>query len=280
MRRERLLLLLSLTANVLLLAGLLYVLSQLARAKAVGWKQHLQSEMLHKRVSELETAAKAASASPPALTDTEVLELARLRNEVTRLRNEQRLAPKAGSSPAPKLPLATNPPPAALASPVTTLTATLSANVGLGHALAFGGWTSPTPGKRIVGLLTPDVDASAPGAVMVATRLIEFPDAAMEQLGLQGLRTGQTHSQGQAHFTAEQLAALLKWAEQTDGVDMLTSPRIITRSGQAAQLAVQAYSDSTNTGPVINLTPTLDPTGASVRLDVGIELKLPAPTQP
>ena len=275
MRRERLLLLLSLTANALLLATLFYGLNQLGQARLAAAKERLSVERWLRCVRELETAAKSAAANKPTLTDAEMLELARLRNEVTRLRTEQRAAAITNSA-ATRRPLAPAPALPPPSQPVTKLTSTVSAQVPLGHALALGGWASPTPGKRIVGLLTPEVDASAPGSVLVTTRLIEFPDAAMEQLGLQGLRTGETNSQGQAHFTAEQLAALLKWAEQETGVDILSAPRVVTNNGQAAQISVtQAQPDGTQTGPVLKLTPTLDTTGTSVQLDVGLELNLP-----
>ena len=277
MRRERLLLLLSLTANALLLAGLLYVLSQLARAKSVGWKQHLQSEMLHKRVGELEAATKAASASPPALTDAELLELARLRNEVTRLRTEQRAVALSNSTAArrPPTPQPTSPPPS---QSVTKLTGTVSAQVQLGHALALGGWAGSEPGQRIVGFITPSTDASSPGQVLLQTQLLTIPDRLLDRLGLQDLRTDQAGSPSAAGLDPARLAALLKLAEQEAGVSTLSAPRVLTANGQAATVSVtQAQPDGTYTGPVIKLTPTLDTTGTSVRLDVGLELKLPTP---
>lgn len=278
MRRERLLLLLSLAANILLLVALFYGFGHLTRAKSDTAKERQQHEQLRQRVSELESAAKVAVTNKPALTDTEVLELARLRNEVTRLRNEQRAAPsKSGVAPVRPAALSNTEAPQAAAPAITTLTATVSANVGLGQALAVGGWAAPSPGRRIVGLLTPELHADSPGSVMVTTRLMELPDAALEQLGLQGLRTDQQSSLSQGLLTAEQLKALVERAEKMDGVDVLTTPRVLTLSGRQAQVSVtQAQPNGTHTGPVINLTPTLDATGTSVRLDVGLELNLPA----
>ncbi len=275
MRRERLLLLLSLTANVLLLATLFYGLNQLARARVVGAKERQQSDRLWKRVNELESAAKAAAPNKPALSDSEVLELARLRNEVTRLRNEQRTATLTNS---PSVRRPTTPPPTSppLASPVTKLTSTVSAQMPLGHALALGGWAGPEPGQRIVGFITPATDASIPGQVFLQTHLVTIPDRLLDRLGLQDLRTDQPVSQSAAGLDPARLAALLKLAEGQTGVSILGAPRVVTNSGQDAQVSVaQIQPDGTQTGPVLKLTPTLDATGTSVRLDVGLEWSLP-----
>lgn len=281
MRRERLFLYLSLTANVALLVALLVSLGKVNFSEMKATAALRQAHELAQRLNELESAGKTRVANPPALSDAEVLELARLRNEVTRLRSEQRSAPptsRAATSPK-GAPVSATPQQAALAG-ITALTSTLSANVGLGQALAVGGWASPTPGRRIVGLISPELHADSPGSVLVTTRLIEFPDATMEQLGLHGLRTDATASQSKAVFTTEEFKALIERAEKMDGVDVLTAPRVVTRSGAEARVSVrQAHPDGTQTGPLINLTPTLDATGTAVRLDVGLELNYHLPAK-
>lgn len=281
MRAERAILLLSFALNLALAAFLADSTRKRGVLEGELARQAKQNEELTHRIAELESAAKSRAANQSAASAADVLELARLRSEVTRLRNEQRaVQPKAGSAPVPKAP-ASNPPPQASLPGITTLTASLSADVGLGHALAMGGWESTTPGRRIVGLITPELNADSPGSVMVTARLLEFPDATMEQLGLHALRTDQTNSQSQALFTAEQLKALLARAESLAGTDILATPRVITGSGRAAQLAVtQAREDGSHTGPVISLTPTLNAAGNSVRLEVGIQLNLPPPAAP
>lgn len=206
-----------------------------------------------------------------------MLELARLRNEVTRLRNEQRAAAVTNSvaarrpaAPAP----AVSPSPA---RPITKLTSTVSAQVPLGHALAIGGWAGLEPGQRVVGFITPATVADSPGAVLLETRLVSLPDRLLDRLGLQDLRTDEAGSQSAAGLDPARLAALLKLAEQETGVSILSSPRVLTPNGQPATVSVtQTQPDGTHTGPIIKLTPTLDATGSSVRLDVGLELNLPA----
>ena len=109
----------------------------------------------------------------------------------------------------------------------------------------------------------------------------EQPDALLDRLGLQALRAEATADQGPATFDAAQFAALLKTMEQTEGADVLSAPRVLTANGRAAQVSVvQTHADGTVTGPVVNLTPTLDASGTSVRLEVNLELSFPSPVRP
>lgn len=250
-------------------------------------------ELARQTLKELQAcAAKERAANKPALSEAEVLELARLRNEVTRLRNEQRTASQTNTPAARRAPSAAPSPALATPPPVTKLTSTVTAQVPLGHALAVGGWAGQEPGQRVIGFITPvTVDAAgfitpaaaagAPGQVLLQTHLLTIPDRLLDRLGLQDLRTDQPSSQASAGLDAARLAALLKLAEQEPGVSILSAPRVLTTSGRAAQISVtQAHPDGTHTGPVISLTPTLDAAGTAVRLDVGLELNLPMPKQP
>lgn len=286
MRRERLFLWLSLVANVLLLLAFIGFLGKWKLREIELVRERRNGEELIHRLKEAEFTAKSRATNKPALSDAEVLELARLRNEVTRLRNEQRSAAVTNSIAARRPPaLAPASPPSP--PPVTKLTSTVTAQVPLGHALAVGGWAGQEPGQRVIGFITPVTVseagsitpapvAGAPGQVLLETHLLTIPDRLLDRLGLQDLRTDQASSQASAGLDAARLAALLKLAEQETGVSILSAPRVLTLSGRAAQVSVtQAQPDGTQTGPVINLTPTLDATGTSVRLDVGLELNLP-----
>ena len=231
-------------------------------------------------LSELESATKSQPASKPSLSDSELVELARLRNEVTRLRSEQRAAAPT-NSPAIRRPPVPAPAPTPTAPPVTKLTSTVTALVPLGHALAIGGWAGSEPGQRIVGFITPATDANAPGQVLLQTHLATIPDRLLDRLGLQELRTGENSSQAAAGLDSARLTALLKLAEQEAGVSILSAPRVLTGNGQVAQISLrQSQPDGTEFGPAISLNPTLDATGRSVRLEVGVELNLAPAKQP
>ena len=277
MRRERLLLYLSLAANVMLgicLYNLRYDYRQLGVAFADADRDYTHTR---RRLEELELAAKSRATNNPALTDVEMLELARLRNEVTRLRNELRAvtnAPPAKTVAAPvKAPLTP--------LSVVRFTNAVTATIPLGHALVLGSWASPEPGKRLLGFMTPETTPDAPGSVLAQTRIMSVPDALLDRLGLQALRAETAANQGPAIFSAAQFATLLKTMEETEGVDVLTAPRVLAANGQAAKIAVtQAQPDGTSTGPVIHVTPTLDADGTNVRLEVNLELYFPAAKQP
>ncbi len=276
MRTERLLLIASVGLNLGLAVALYHqrvAHRALAEAFADEGTRHKQLKREHQELLTKPGPASNASA------DADQLELARLRNEVTRLRNEQRAALAANSAaarrpaaPAPASAPSANPPKAA------KLTSNVSAQVTFGHALALGGWPGPEPGQRILSFVTPTTVADAPGQVLLETQLVTLPDRLLDRLGLQNLRTDQADSQSAAGLDSARLAALLRLAEQESGVVILSSPRVITTDGRAAQVAVtQAQPDGSHTGPVINLTPTLEPNGQAVRLDVGVELNLPVP---
>lgn len=279
-RGQRILLLGSLGGNLLLLLALLSAHHRSGRIQAeLAASQREQSRQMV-ILSELESAAKSQPASKPSLSDSELVELARLRNEVTRLRGEQRAAAPTNSPSVRRSPVPA-PAPVPTAPPVTKLTSTVTAQVPLGHALAIGGWTGAEPGQRIVGFITPATDANAPGQVLLQTHLVTIPDRLLERLGLQDLRTGENSSQAAAGLDSARLAALLKLADQTAGVSVLSAPRVLTGNGQVAQISLrQSQPDGTEFGPAISLNPTLDATGSSVRLEVGVELNLAPAKQP
>ena len=103
---------------------------------------------------------------------------------------------------------------------------------------------------------------------------MEFPNSLREQLGMQQMQNG-------AAFTPDQFRAFLQRAEQSDGVDVLSMPRIITLSGREAQVAISSRQpDGTVTGPVINVTPTLDATRTAVRMDYKFGFSRPANPAP
>lgn len=277
-RGQRILLLSSVVGNLLLLFALLSSHQHTARIQAELAASLREQSRQMVILSELESATKSQRASQPSRSDSELLELARLRHEVTRLRSEQRAAAPT-NPPAVRRP--TVPAPVPAAPPVTKLTSTVTAQVPLGHALAIGGWAAAEPGQRIVGFITPTTDANAPGQILLQTHLVTLPDRLLDRLGLAELRTGENSSQTAAGLDSARLAALLKLAEQGTNVSILSAPRVLTNNGQAAQVSIrQPQPDGTEFGPAISLNPALDATGSSVRLEASVEWNLPPAKQP
>ncbi|KAF0176873.1 MAG: hypothetical protein FD161_2817 [Limisphaerales bacterium] len=267
MRRERILLWLSLAANCLLLLVFIGFMGKWKLMEVQLASERRNGEELMQLLRQMETAAQSRAADKPALSDAEVLELARLRNEVTRLRNEQRAASAKPVTDA-TVPAGTS---EQVATKVISHGITSSANIHLGHTISLGSWRSSTPGKQIMGFLTPELSGDG---VMVATRIFEIPKSTLEQLGFNQFGNGAT-------FTPDQFKGILQRAEQADGTDVLAMPRIITLSGREAEVAIrQRLADGTETGPLIRVTPTVDVTRTAVRLDFKFELNQLPPTPP
>lgn len=276
MRTERLLLIASVGLNL----GLAFALYQQRLSyRALGEALALEGSKLRQLKQAHEELLRKPSLASNSAADADQLEIARLRNEVTRLRGDLRTASVATNTTAPRRPLPVAPAaPTAPAPGIRQLAAKVSVQLPLGQTLAMGGWPGERPGERIISFMTPSTDPSSPGAISVQSHLITVPDRLLDRLGLQDLRTAEHSSQGTAALDPARLAALLKHAEGENGVAVLSAPRIITINGQAATISVtQAHPNGTQTGPVISLTPTLDGTGANVRLDVNLDLKLAQP---
>ncbi len=238
-----------------------------AQAEVDRAKQELQ------RLQQFRADDQKRRAAQPALSDAEVLELARLRAEVTRLRS-------APSAP-PRTAVATAHPGAGepLAAPkVATHAVAATANLFLGHTHALGAWPAPTPGSQLAAFLTPELavapNGTASDSVMITMRIMQFTKVASERLGLAQLQAG-------AALTPEQYQLLLKRMEQAEGIDILSMPRVVTTSGREAQVEVRnQLADGTLTGPMIKVVPTLDATRTAVRLDYKFELTQPTANPP
>ncbi len=71
------------------------------------------------------------------------------------------------------------------------------------QTLVTGGWTTPA-GKRALFFIQPEIDGAdvQAGQVTLRTRIVELPEAALTQLGLDGLKSAGKHGSSQAILTA------------------------------------------------------------------------------
>lgn len=275
MRTERRLLLASVALN-LGLAVLLFLQRREQHTLAATLAAQAREHQLLKQTHEASLLKPAAA--PAVVSDADALELARLRNEVTRLRGDLRVAAAATNALATArvAPAAAPVPPSAPA--IRQVTAHVNVQLPLGQTLAMGGWAGERPGDRIISFITPSTDPAAPGSVAVQSHLVSVPDRLLDRLGLQDLRTEEAVSQAATTLDPARLAALLKFAEREEGVSVLSAPRVLTLSGRAAEVSVRrVLRDGGEIGPLLKLTPTLDPAGSNVLLQVGLELNLAQP---
>jgi hypothetical protein len=190
-------------------------------------------------------------------------EVLRLRGEIGNLRRNQATQKKAplpvnAPTPNPTLPTGTEEEPG-------TGPGWMATRVPLKGGALFPAWTS-ADGKQawvlaIPSLTQPDINS---GNVMLEQMIFEGSPETLANLGI-----GSTSAGGAAGFAAldpEGSKALVERLRKTDGIDVLSAPRIITGGGNEAQVSI-----GNDTGGHLNLSviPSLAPDGnVDLRLKV------------
>jgi hypothetical protein len=180
-------------------------------------------------------------------------EVLRLRGDVANLRRNQatpKKAPLPASAPTPNptLPTATEEAPG-------TGPGWMASRVPLNGGALFPAWTS-ADGKQawvlaIPSAAQPDINS---GNVMLEQMIFEGSPEALATLGI-----GSTPAGGATGFAAldpEGSKALLERLRKTDGIDVLSAPRIITGGGNEAQVSIGNDTDGhLNLSVIPNLAP-------------------------
>lgn len=239
----------------------------------------LQSELAQLESLKEENARLLQAQVPPAELQrlrAEQSELLRLRGEVAQLRQQLKALPA-------KAPASTNRYSSAQSEspnlPFQTYHSTNFATLAWNHSLVTGGWEI-NPGKRTLVFIQPlRVENSSPGQLLLQGKIIEVPEEFLGSIGLQDLRSPNTQSTAQALLTPEQFSAVIKLAEQTSGVDVLSAPRVITTSGTQAAISIgqsmqTTSGDTYQLGPTINILPQTSPDASSVSLSIATELRV------
>jgi hypothetical protein len=149
----------------------------------------------------------------------------------------------------------------------------VTANLGLGHGLLFGGWPSQ-PGKQTFAMAIPTRDSAGGETVTIQMKLFEVPDEALDKLD----KTVLIHATSQqATMTPDQLATFLKSLETTPGIDILSAPKVTVFSGQQGAVSVGNKMPTpdgamVDVGTQIELLPTISSDGSSVELAVDAKL--------
>ncbi len=199
-------------------------------------------------------------------------ELVRLRGEVSNLRRatNSAVSPKKSSPPAIPAPSITDPP------EPRRLIATAKARIPPNGLLVTGGWEI-APGRRALVLAGPVATVQPDGTVTidVTTRIIDAPDSVLATLGLD-LKSND-RSTAQQLFDADNATALIQALEASEGVDILSAPRVTTADGRQAQIGWSR--DGEEGATQIGLIPRLDPADGSIELELSADLlPWPAPT--
>jgi hypothetical protein len=170
--------------------------------------------------------------------------------------------------------------------PVQIFVANAAANVPAGQTLAFGGWATP-PGKRTIAFVSPRIDE---GSISLESRFLEVPEEALAKVvselslpGLDKLRAESKASSVQSLFTAAEAALILKTLENTAGVDVISSPKVLTGNGRQAIISTTEQKtiegQEHTLGPSLDVEPRIAADGFSVNLTVSARLKKANPAQ-
>ncbi len=208
-------------------------------------------------------------------------ELLRLRGEVSQLREqlkkeqagrvaaERKASASAGAQNSPE------PQP----EPVQTFSAIVRASLGPQQSLLTGGWTLPN-GKRAIVMVEPTlIDATGnivqPGEasqVVVQARFAEMSDEVLEHLNLQSMRMAGKESNAQSILEPAQQKWLQEQLEKSQGVNVLSAPRVTTMSGRQAQIqilnAVTLDGVQHQVGPSLDVIPYVGADGKAIEMTV------------
>lgn len=206
-------------------------------------------------------------------------ELLRLRGEASQLRRQlkeaqqaRRTPPATGSAPA-------SASPEEAAPLVETFSATVRASLSSKQTLITGGWTLPG-GKRTVVLIEPTIGTRTglAGRVDIQARFVELPEDTFAKLGLDGLKSDGKESSSQTILGPDQAALLIASLETTQGVNVLSAPRLSTGDGRQARIICSTTQtvggEASELGPMIDVIPHISPDGGSVDLSVIAQIRL------
>lgn len=231
--------------------------------------------------------AQQAVVSPPgdaALSQADQAELNRLRGQIAQLRREIKAAQAGAKARSTTATAPTNQPASEL---VHRFVANIETTVPPGQTLVTGGWKLPS-GKHGLFFIEPVAvdpagntvsDASSANQIVVQTRIVEVPEETLSRHGLTALKNDAAETGGKMLLAQPELKALFSALEQEPEVNVLAAPRLITLSGRQAQIKIaDAHTtptgESYETGPVLDLVPSIAADGRSIDLRLSAEMRL------
>ena len=222
----------------------------------------LQKEIANLQGIEKKHAAAQGSPGPEELESLRQSksELQRLRGQFAVLRTQLQDPPEKKPEEASPAAVAVKPEPSV---PVRTFTTTTHAQLKPDEIMVTGGWTTRA-GRSTWIIVSPSItgpDSATPNVITVEQKVVEVPDQVARNLGLAELRTAQNDTTQNGIFDGPQAEAFWKELEESEGVELLASPKISTISGRQAQVsaleAIIIDGQQYNVGPAVEILPTL-----------------------
>jgi hypothetical protein len=245
--------------------------------KLMAEREQIRADLAHAEAARANHDLTATSSNPAneEKLRTDQAELNRLRGEVSQLRKEVKAAQLAAAKRAAE-PVATNAPAPPIFE-VQKYAANVEANVPFNQTLVTGGWKLPS-GKHALFFIEPQ-PGDSPDQISVQTKIVELSEEALAAVGLDALKSDSTETTEQFILSEAQARTVLRALEQREGVDVLGAPRLLTLSGRQAQVKIANVFSSPSgeqfeTGPMIDLVPTISADGRAADLRVSAQMRL------
>jgi RNA polymerase sigma factor (sigma-70 family) len=269
-------------ATVALLTGATVYEAHQSAGMSQRWQslQEQTAEQIRRLGRERDDATNqlASSLRQATLASRDASKLLRLRNEVNRLRSQtealavaEREAKDSQSELLQKL---------SNAPPVRTLYSTALITTGWNQPVVTGGWKTPY-GKRAMVLARALPESTNPQALTIKSCVLEYTEEAGLTTGLAQLNTDEQSATKATELSAEQFEAIQAAANRHDGIEFAAVTVLTTLSGRHSEIQnvdshQTAWGDKYQTGPVIDIIPTIGSDGQSVQMMIAAHLNYPA----
>ena len=215
-------------------------------------------------------------------------ELLRLRGETAQLRQQLKTLreskpPASAKGSAPSVLSVESPD-----GPVQTFTSTVNVLLAPGQSVVTGGWRLPG-GRRGVVLVEPSyVNAAgnlldspvSGGQVVIQARFVELSDEVMVKAGLDSLKADAKETSGHGVLDAQQAKDMIALLEASQGVNVLSAPRVSTLEGRQAQINVSQTKTINDVqfelGPSLDVVPRVSADGRATDLSIVARIRLEA----
>ncbi len=155
-------------------------------------------------------------------------------------------------------------------------TASAESQVKAGNTLVLGGWET-APGKTTFAMLTPTLSEDG-ASITIESRFIDTPTEALKEMKLEWNRSGTNQTGALAELESDTAKAILERFTQLRGVDVLSSPKVLTGNGREARVEVSELTCvgplEFKLGPWFNVVPVSQSDGKiHLAIKTGITLK-------
>jgi hypothetical protein len=136
-----------------------------------------------------------------------------------------------------------------------------------GESAVLGYW-EVAPGRNGMAIVTPETTPE--GHVLMTAKLLRLSDAAVSEAEAQDLFPELFDFENFSAINAQRLRALQTQLQGARGVDLLSTPGVMTRPGQEASISIGNSNEST-----LSLSLQADPVADDGGYDLSLELQRP-----